>query len=57
MYTLEFEEFFLIMRALHFYEDKLTNIKEEYRNPQEFSEAVELRRKLGKHIKFVARID
>lgn len=46
-----------ILRALYFYEDKLTNTADDYRNPDEWDRVVFLRKQLGDQLKSEARID
>jgi hypothetical protein len=57
MYLLETEELLIILRALYFYEDKLTNQADNYRNPDEWDNVIWLRRQLGNKLKLEARID
>jgi hypothetical protein len=57
MYQLETDELLIVLRALHFYEDKLTNTADDYRNPQEWDNVIWLRTQLGNKLKYEARID
>ena len=57
MYQLETEDLLIVLRALYWYEDKLTNTADDHRNPYEWDNVIWLRRQLGNKLKFEARID
>ena len=57
MYTLDTEELVTVLRALHFYEDKLTNMADDHRNPYEWDQVIWLRSQLSGKLKFEAKID
>jgi hypothetical protein len=56
MYTLDIEELVTVLRALHFYEDKLTNMADDHRNPYEWDQVIWLRSQLSGKLKFEAKI-
>ena len=56
MYTLETEDLLIVLRALHFYEDKLTNMADDHRNPYEWDHVLWLRNQLGNKLKQEAKI-
>lgn len=55
--TLPTDDLLVVLRALYWYEDKLTNTADDYRNPDEWDHVVWLRRQLGNQLKYEARID
>ena len=57
MTTLTTDELLLVLRSLHFYEEKLTNVDDEYQNMGELIPVTLLRTQLGNCLKFEARID
>jgi hypothetical protein len=56
MYQLETEDLLIVLRALHFYEDKLTNTVDDHRNPYEWDNVIWLRSQLGNKLKQEAKI-
>jgi hypothetical protein len=56
MYQLETEDLLIVLRALHFYEDKLTNTADDHRNPYEWDHVLWLRKQLGNKLKQEAKI-
>ena len=56
MYTLDVEELVTVLRALHCYEDKLTNMADDHRNPHEWDRVIWLRSQLSGKLKFEAKI-
>jgi len=56
MYKLEIEDLLIVLRALHFYEDKLTNTADDHRNPYEWDHVVWLRKQLADKLKLAAYI-
>ena len=57
MMMLETDEVLTVLRALYFYEDKLSNMADQYKNIQELDQVMRLRTQLGNKLKFEARID
>jgi len=57
MYELDTEQLMVVLRALYFYEDKLTNTADQYKDDIEWDRVVWLRTQLGNKLKFEARID
>jgi hypothetical protein len=55
--TLPTDDVLIVMRALYFYEDKLTNTADQHRDDEEWDRVVWLRSQLGNKLKFEARID
>jgi hypothetical protein len=56
MYTLETEDLLIVLRALYWYEDKLTNMADDHRNPFEWDQVIWLRSQLGNKLKQEAKI-
>lgn len=54
---LETDEVITVLRALYFYEDKLANTADQYKNIQELDQVMQMRRTMGNLLKFEARID
>ncbi len=57
MMMLETDEVLTVLRALYFYEDKLSNAADQYKNIQELDQVMRLRSQMGNLLKFEARID
>lgn len=57
MIMLETDEVITVLRALYFYEDKLANTADQYKNIQELDQVMQMRRTMGNLLKFEARID
>lgn len=55
--TLTTDDLLVVLRALYWYEDKLTNTDDRYCDPEEWDRVVWLRTQLGNKLKFKARID
>jgi hypothetical protein len=56
MYQLETEDLLIVLRALYWYEDKLTNTADDHRNPFEWDNVIWLRNQLGNKLKQEAKI-
>jgi hypothetical protein len=57
MHQLKTDELLVVLRSLYWYEDKLINTMDDYRDPDEWERVIRLRRQLGNNLKFEARID
>jgi hypothetical protein len=56
MHQLQTEDLLIVLRALHFYEDKLTNTVDDHRNPYEWDHVIWLRKQLADKLKSAAYI-
>lgn len=57
MYQLDTEELIVVLRALYWYEDKLTNTADQHKDAAEIDRVVWLRMNMGNKLKYEARID
>lgn len=57
MYQLDADELITVLRALNWYENKLLNVDEKYRDNSALDSVIVLRVRLGNRLKYEAMID